>query len=207
MSAAIPPVRLVGLLQLLRSRPAEPTAGDAQAPAARLAAGAFEQMVLEALLTRAARVESPTEVVAAAAAPAEAVPERGVGAPSGEESSLIAREAGRTGVDPALLMALRRTENGGAGREFGVLSVDAPTEESQARIAANTVKNSLTRYQRQGGEAVDPATGRYSEGFLRFLSARYAPVGAENDPTGLNRHHAANLISLYRKASGGAGRG
>lgn len=202
MSAAIPPVQLAGLLQLLRTPAAGPPGGGGLDGAPALAAGAFEQLLLEALLTPAppAEAEAAAAPVAEEAAPV-ASPSPAAGPPA--ESSLIAREAERTGVDPALLTALRRTENGGAGREFGVISVAAPTLETQARIAANTVKNNLARYQRQGGTALDPVTGRYTEGFLRYLSARYAPVGAANDPAGLNRHHASNLISLYRKASGG----
>ena len=119
-----------------------------------------------------------------------------------EETATIAREANRTGIDPALLVALRRTENGRPGREFGVLSVAADSREAQTRVAANTVRNTIARFERDGGVAVDPATGRYSEAFLRFLSSRYAPLGAANDPAGLNRHHAANLIALYRKVPG-----
>ena len=52
-------------------------------------------------------------------------------------------------------------------------------------------------------EVVDPTSGRYSEEFLRFLSGRYAPVGAVNDPDGLSRYHARNLIALYRQARDG----
>ena len=55
----------------------------------------------------------------------------------------------------------------------------------------------LTELQRQ----LTAISGRYTEDFLRFLSSRYAPVGAQNDPNGLNRFHAANLIAHYRKAS------
>jgi hypothetical protein len=121
------------------------------------------------------------------------------------EAVLIAREGKRAGVDPSLLAALRRTENGGPGREFGVLSVPAPDLDSQARIAANTVRNNLTRFEGSGGIAIDPTSGRYTEDFLRFLSSRYAPVGVQNDPNGLNRFHAANLIAHYRKASRGEG--
>jgi hypothetical protein len=122
-----------------------------------------------------------------------------------EETATIAREADRTGIDPALLVALRRTENGRPGREFGVLSVAADGQEAQARVAANTVRNTILRFERGGGVTVDPATNRYSEAFLRFLSSRYAPIGAANDPAGLNRHHAPNLIALYRKVSDGNG--
>jgi hypothetical protein len=118
-----------------------------------------------------------------------------------DEAEVIGREAQRVNIDPALLAALRRVENGGPGREFGVLSVPAPGLEEQARVAANTIRKNAARFVRQGGEVIDPATGRYTEAFLRFFSARYAPLGAGNDPNGLNRFHAANLIALYRRVS------
>ena len=151
-------------------------------------------------------VASAPETGEAGASSAEmpgAVTEPGASAPSvpTRERALIAQEAARTGVDPDLLAAIRRAESGGPGREFGVLSVPAPTLEGQARVAANTVRNTLVRYAQHGGQAVDPETGRYTEGFIRYLSARYAPVGAANDPLGLNRNHAANLIALYRRVS------
>jgi hypothetical protein len=159
--------------------------------------------------------EQPEQPVAATAAdaagpgPAAArspAPARTPSAPEGSlpglptrEVEIIAREASRAGVDPALLAALRRAENGGPGREFGVLSVPAPSLDDQARVAANSIRNAAARFERQGGLAVDPATGRYTDEFLRFFSARYAPVGADNDPGGLNRHHARNLQRLYAR--------
>jgi hypothetical protein len=128
----------------------------------------------------------------------------GGGGPS-REAEVIAREARRTRIDPSVLMAIRHVENGGPGREFGILAVPAPDLDAQARVAANTVRNTLTRFERGGGTAVDPVTGRYTETFLRFLSSRYAPAGALNDPSGLNRYHAANLIAYYRKTSAPGG--
>ncbi|MFB3819755.1 MAG: hypothetical protein ACE147_19025, partial [Candidatus Methylomirabilales bacterium] len=114
------------------------------------------------------------------------------------EMDVIGREAARTGVDPALLVALRRTENGPPGREFGVLSVPAHGLKAQARIAANSIRNSIARFRAAGGDAVEAERGGYTRDFLRFFSARYAPVGADNDRQGLNRAHAANLIALSR---------
>jgi hypothetical protein len=112
----------------------------------------------------------------------------------------IARRS-RAAVDPRFLGALRRAENGGPGREFGVLSVSAPTYEDQVRLAAASIRRNVERFEASGRVAVDPATGRYSEEFIRFFSNRYAPVGAANDPTGLNQHHARNLIRLYAQAA------
>jgi hypothetical protein len=119
----------------------------------------------------------------------------------GEERATIGAAAARAAIDPQFLQALRRAENGGPGREFGVLSVPAPTYEDQARVAAESVRRSLERFEATGRQAVDPATGRYTEAFIRFFSHRYAPVGAANDPTNLNQHHARNLIRLYADAT------
>jgi hypothetical protein len=189
--------------------------GDANALAA-LSEVSFRALVLEAI---SRQVEGAAEAAAAAAdgqpppAPAaSASPSAGpdslqatspsMSGISATEAEVIRREAGRVQIDPALLAALRRVENGGPGREFGVLSVPAPSLEEQARIAANSIQRSAARFARQGGAVVDPATGRYTEGFLRYFSARYAPVGAANDPAGLNRFHAANLIAVYRRVHG-----
>ena len=117
------------------------------------------------------------------------------------EQVLIRDAASRAAVDPRFLGALRRAENGGPGREFGVLSVPAPTYEDQVRLAAASIRRNVERFEATGRVAVDPATGRYSEEFIRFISNRYAPVEAANDPTGLNQQHARNLIRLYAQAA------
>jgi hypothetical protein len=118
-----------------------------------------------------------------------------------DESSVIRRSAEGAGVDPAFLQALRRAENGGPGREFGVLSVPAPTYDDQARVAARTIRRNVERFEGKGGQAIDPVSGRYTTEFIQFFSSRYAPADAANDPTGLNRHHARNLIRLYAQAA------
>jgi hypothetical protein len=169
-----------------------------------LAALSFREAVLEACVHRNAAAGRAVTPDPTTTTPEPATVSQVQGAASERttgEALVIAREADRTGVDPSLLTALRRTENGGPGKEFGVLSVPASDLDGQARMAANTVRNNVVRFERDGGIAVDPRSGRYTEDFLRFLSSRYAPVGAQNDPNGLNRFHAANLIAHYRKAS------
>ena len=170
----------------------------------RLAGLSFESAVAEALAAAAERGAADVTSAAPPAAPEDApgpeAPAPDAAAPGGgREALVIRREAERTGVDAALLAALRRTENGGPGREFGVLAVKAPDLDSQARVAANTVRNTIQRFEQGGARAIDPHTGRYSDEFLRYFSARYAPLGVANDPAGLNRYHAANLIALYQK--------
>lgn len=117
----------------------------------------------------------------------------------GSEAAIIQQMAGRSAIDSRFLAAIRRVENGRPGREFGVMSVPAPTYRDQARVAAETVRRNVERFEQRGKQAVDPASGRYTDEFVRFFSSRYAPIGASNDPNGLNRHHAQNLIRLYAK--------
>jgi hypothetical protein len=114
-----------------------------------------------------------------------------------DEEAVITGTARRAGIDPDFLRAIRRVENGGPGREFGVLSVPAPTYHDQARVAAETVRRTIARYEGTGRRAVDPASQRYTPEFIRFFSSRYAPLGAANDPTGLNRFHTRNLLRVY----------
>ena len=121
------------------------------------------------------------------------------------EQVLIRDAASQAAVDLRFLGALRRAEKGGPGREFGVLSVPAPTYEDQVRLAAASIRHNVERFEATGRVAVDPATGWYSEEFIRFFSKRYAPVEAANDPTGLNQHHARNLIRLYAQAASTSG--
>lgn len=120
------------------------------------------------------------------------------------EPAEILRAAEKYGVPAAALAALRVAENGGPGREFGVLSVPAPTYRQQAEVAANSLRNAEARFEAaylqssEGRGRARDFAGRYTDAFLRFFSGRWAPAGAENDPRGLNAHHAQNLIDAYR---------
>lgn len=201
MTAPVSPSALAPLLEAWSRHLAAGLSTD-DAASALLAASrtTFREAVLEEMLRRPSE---PAEGMAAepGGAPPPPTPDLPLPTPT-PEAAIIAREAQRAGIDPALLAALRRVENGRPGREFGVLSVAAPGIEEQARAAANSIRKTMARFERQGGTVVDASTGRYTEDFLRFFSARYAPLGAANDPLGLNRFHAANLIAQYRRVRG-----
>ena len=111
------------------------------------------------------------------------------------------------GVDFRFLVALRETENGGPGREFGVLVVHAPTWDDQANAAAVTIRHTIGRFWiNTGADPWDDPTARYSDYFVRYFSRGgpgydgYAPLGADNDPKGLNANHYKNLTMFYRQA-------
>ena len=196
------PAEFKNLLALLLQKPAAPGEGD------QLGALLSDQLRLTILEALARRPElspgapaPPPGVFGAtprAGEPNESVPASGIVRP--DEGDVITEFAREAGIDPDFLKSLRRVENGGPGREFGVLSIPAPTYHDQARVAAESVKRNLERFRREGGEPIDPATGRYTSGFIRFFSSRYAPIGASNDPRGLNRFHAGNLIRAYLKS-------
>lgn len=86
-----------------------------------------------------------------------------------------------------VLLAIRKAENGRKGIEFGVLhprAVDQPNSlRVQAGWCAATIRKTYTRWQKSSS-GMD---------FIRFLGARYCPVDATNDPTGLNHHWVKNV--------------
>ena len=115
-----------------------------------------------------------------------------------EEQAVILRVAAEIGVPAAFLAAIRIAENGRPGREFGVLSEQADTYEAQCRTAALSVRNNLYRYVLRFKEWPVDAQGGLSEAFTKFMAARWCPVGAANDPTGLNAHWPGNVLRAYR---------
>lgn len=93
-------------------------------------------------------------------------------------------------VNPfALLLAIREAEKGRKGFEFGVVSAKDSDLKTQCRLACETVKNHLARFQAQSGE----------EDFIAFLGKSYAPLGAENDPHNLNRNWVKNVKWFYER--------
>lgn len=99
-----------------------------------------------------------------------------------------------------LLIAIRMTEQGGPGREMGVLDKKANTLEKQVHWARNTILSKEKTYAgKEGGRARHPTTGLFTDDFLVFFSGKYAPLGADNDPTGLNKNHLKNLRFFHSR--------
>ncbi len=98
------------------------------------------------------------------------------------------------GDDFLILLAIRKAENGRAGREFGILHPRAidTNLDTQAGWAAATIVKNRARWIKQG------KPGR----FIKFLGSKYCPVGAENDPDGLNKHWVGNVTKFYNDFKG-----
>jgi hypothetical protein len=116
-----------------------------------------------------------------------------------DELIKIAAEAeGDMGILCALI-ALRHTENGGPGREYGVLSEPAPTYEDQLRIASHSLRNHIQRVM--GRVPIRDTRGFLTPEFLQSFSQHWAPIGAGNDLNNLNKNHATNLVRSNENVS------
>jgi len=116
-----------------------------------------------------------------------------------EELSVMFKEAdGDLGVF-LLLAALRKTENGSPGREMGILDKRATTFTDQVHWAGNTIRNNAWRavHAVTTIKVRDPQTGLFTMAFMTYFSHIYAPIGAENDPRGLNKNHLHNLTTWH----------
>ncbi|MCX7949737.1 MAG: hypothetical protein N2509_06450 [Treponemataceae bacterium] len=91
-------------------------------------------------------------------------------------------------VNPyALLLAIRAAERGRPGFEFGIVAAKDTDLKTQCEYACRTIQNTFERFQRENQKS----------DFIAFLGARYAPRGAENDPTNLNQYWVKNVRYFY----------
>lgn len=100
----------------------------------------------------------------------------------------VAREYELSPFQTRVLLCTRLVENGRPGREYGVLHSRAlnTTQINQAQWAAGTIKKRLpTRRD------------------LTSFAARWAPMGAANDPHELNRHWIHNVEACLAQLTGG----
>ena len=96
-----------------------------------------------------------------------------------------------------VLFAIRKAENGKKGREFGILSEKCDKEikkapdrslDIQAGWCASTIKKNYSRWDGSGD-------------FINYLGSVYCPVGANNDPKGLNKNWIKNVSNWIKKLS------
>jgi hypothetical protein len=92
------------------------------------------------------------------------------------------------------------TAEGGPDAMVRAVRISVPLCDTYAGarvVAANTIAHALWDFVAQG--AIE--TVGLSD-FIEFLGSRWAPVGAANDPNGLNANWVANVIADYRKEGG-----
>jgi len=105
-------------------------------------------------------------------------------------------EAGPEVIDQERLAdAIYKAENS-KRYPYGIKSINTHGDKVLARkICLTTINNNLARWQwaRQQGD---------KRGFIAFLGARFCPIGAKDDPRGLNGHWVGNVTRLYHQALG-----
>lgn len=82
--------------------------------------------------------------------------------------------------------AIRKAEGIHSKHPYGILKKYKKTSPRQACI--NTIKHALKDWNGNGD-------------FISFLGARYCPVGAANDPTGLNKNWIKNVRFFYERGT------
>lgn len=99
-----------------------------------------------------------------------------------------------------MLIAIRATEQGGPGKEMGIMDKRANTLEKQIRWAKNTILSKEKQYKGTV-PARHPVTGLFVDEFLIYFSGKYAPADgtATNDPLGLNVNHLKNLRFFHSR--------
>lgn len=122
-----------------------------------------------------------------------------------EEYPVIMNAAQRNGIQPqhherlAMLFAIRRAENGGHGKQFGVLAANAGAKKGE------TFLQSLDRQAGHASVGLINGEKRHQEhvasggtmGFVEHFGKRWAPQGVANDPKNLNKHWVKN-VTRYR---------
>ncbi len=88
---------------------------------------------------------------------------------------------------PKLVEAIGRAENS-RRYHYGIITKRRLTVAEARRWCENTVRRRLAEWHRAGrpGHPVD------------WIARTYAPIGASNDPRGLNRHWANNVKGFLK---------
>lgn len=116
-----------------------------------------------------------------------------------------------------LITAMIRAEGGTSAFIHAVACSFPETDTINLALArtAKTIRNRIIAYNEfQVGplyetiraKGKDPWTGeddprrlRFTDQFIAFLGARWAPIGALNDPTSLNLNWVPNVTRIYRE--------
>ena len=113
-----------------------------------------------------------------------------------EHATIMEAAAANDCTDPTLLcilFAIRSSENGRPGIEFGVLHPRAKDQPNSLRVQAGWCAATISKNHKRWLKSKEDVD------FITFLGRRYCPVGADNDPNGLNKHWIKNVRTLTER--------
>jgi hypothetical protein len=94
--------------------------------------------------------------------------------------------------DEEIVNAIYQAEGGAKAQYlYGIRSVKYESPEEARRICFNTVRNNRKRFADYGNKNFKT--------YLEFLASRYCPIGADNDPRGLNQYWLKNVKFFLEK--------
>ena len=131
---------------------------------------------------------------------------KGMSTKHGDEYEVILNAAKRNKIDEndhetmSMLYAIRSTENGRAGKEFGVLHKNAVGKPGQTLDKQAGWASSILMKRKGEWEGMDSTTQAQYKGFPHYLQSKYSPtIGATNDPKGLNHNWLENFTHHYNQ--------
>jgi hypothetical protein len=119
-----------------------------------------------------------------------------------DEWLLIRAAAIAHGIDPFFVAAIRKAENGGPGKEFGVLTIKAPSYSEQLDGCCATVRNRMIeKPPRYRPRLLKSGISRLclTDDWIDWFGSRWAPLNVANDPDSLNRNWSDNVVRLYQR--------
>jgi hypothetical protein len=120
-------------------------------------------------------------------------------------ASSFEEQGSKYGVDPALLAAIsmHETANGKSSafrnknNAMGVSNASGPIQMRSVEASIEKIANLL-------GKGINQGKGPYANAkSIEDIAKRYAPIGAGNDPRGLNKYWTNGVSSNYEKLSSG----
>ena len=96
--------------------------------------------------------------------------------------------AARFGLDPKLLQAVVTAE-GNILRAVQCSVPSVQTREKALDVLARSCVHALRDFVHTSG---------LDDAFVHFWAARWAPLGATNDPRGLNKNWPGNVLTLWK---------
>jgi len=119
-----------------------------------------------------------------------------IAAKDGQENALAFQDAIEDNIRPELqallapyVAAIRYAENGKT-YQYGIIHKRCPEGyRPQAGWCAATVQKNYDRWVKAGSKGE----------FVVYLGSIYCPIGADNDPTGLNQHWIRNVKGFYAR--------
>jgi len=123
-----------------------------------------------------------------------------------EELAAITVAANNFGVDALFVATIRKVENGSTNdpdAEFGVLKLRGKGYAAQLKATCETVRHRLMVYTQNPFNLWPTANASmrlgYTRQWIREFAAAWAPIGVQNDPSGMNSAWPDNALAVYAK--------